>query len=106
MIFGQFQGLNAVGCFKNRVSLPGEQLPGQSPQCRGVLNQQDRFIAGEFLGSLSDAILVERVARAGQMQLEDGANARFAVDGDVAAVLLDDAIDRRQSQSRSLASSL
>ena len=99
----------AIGGFDHGVALVLQELSGQAAKIGFVLHHQNRFARGFHGGcSLRSRLLdhggcfVDRHVR--HVNLERRALARLAVHPDVSAALLDDAVHRREPESRPLRS--
>src|SRR5207249_1852801 len=94
------QGLGAIAGTDDGVAGHFEKFLGDLAEGVEVLNEENRFSGGRGCERLFLDLWSGRgVVNAREVKLEGGATAGFAVDPDVPAALLDDAVDHGQAEA-------
>src|SRR5271170_290735 len=98
------EGVRSVGSLEDAITAGCEGVANELADGFFVFDQEDGFGAadgGESNGS--DAVRLGRFVDAGEINGEDGAAAGLALDEDVTAALLDDAVDSGESEAGAFA---
>ena len=96
--------LDTVPGFQHGVAMQLQRIVHQPPHARLVFHQQDRFLAAGLTGRSGARLRrVCGLVGAREQDSERGSMPRSALHGDMTAALLDDPVDGRESESRSLA---